>query len=212
MSDTSQGPDWWLASDGKWYPPQPPPPPPLTLSPPLNVEQLPDDRRIESTFDSAMEGLRTSGASAETRELVELLARHGEAEGAILNRYKRFAVEASAPETRYLVQLILDDERRHHRLMVEMANALAWGISRESPYPAVPDVTHKDAGNRALTEETQHLLKSEEQDRLDLKDLRKRLRPFRDTTMWELLVDIMLMDTDKHIRILGIIAKQCENR
>lgn len=22
MSDTSQGPDWWKASDGKWYPPQ----------------------------------------------------------------------------------------------------------------------------------------------------------------------------------------------
>lgn len=22
MSDTSQGTDWWLASDGKWYPPQ----------------------------------------------------------------------------------------------------------------------------------------------------------------------------------------------
>ena len=22
MSDTSQGPGWWLASDGKWYPPQ----------------------------------------------------------------------------------------------------------------------------------------------------------------------------------------------
>ena len=23
MSDVSQGPDWWIASDGKWYPPQP---------------------------------------------------------------------------------------------------------------------------------------------------------------------------------------------
>ncbi len=22
MSETSQGPDWWLASDGKWYPPE----------------------------------------------------------------------------------------------------------------------------------------------------------------------------------------------
>src|SRR5690554_2550534 len=22
MSDTSQGPGWWLASDGKWYPPE----------------------------------------------------------------------------------------------------------------------------------------------------------------------------------------------
>ena len=32
MSDVSQGPDWWIASDGKWYPPQsamnPPTPPP----------------------------------------------------------------------------------------------------------------------------------------------------------------------------------------
>jgi hypothetical protein len=30
MSDVAQGPGWWLASDGKWYPPQnvPPPPPP----------------------------------------------------------------------------------------------------------------------------------------------------------------------------------------
>lgn len=33
MSDTSQGEGWWLASDGKWYPPEsathlPPPPPP----------------------------------------------------------------------------------------------------------------------------------------------------------------------------------------
>lgn len=27
MSDRSEGQDWWLASDGKWYPPQPPPPP-----------------------------------------------------------------------------------------------------------------------------------------------------------------------------------------
>lgn len=28
MSDTSQGNGWWMASDGKWYPPQSAPPPP----------------------------------------------------------------------------------------------------------------------------------------------------------------------------------------
>lgn len=33
MSDTSQGPGWWLASDGKWYPPQPGP----TATPPTEV-------------------------------------------------------------------------------------------------------------------------------------------------------------------------------
>lgn len=29
MSDAQQGPGWWLASDGKWYPPQTATPPPL---------------------------------------------------------------------------------------------------------------------------------------------------------------------------------------
>ena len=27
MSDFPQGPGWWQATDGKWYPPEPPPPP-----------------------------------------------------------------------------------------------------------------------------------------------------------------------------------------
>ena len=43
MSDSSQGPGWWLASDGKWYPPQsvpepvapPPPPPPFSTGAPV---------------------------------------------------------------------------------------------------------------------------------------------------------------------------------
>jgi len=39
MSDTQAGPGWWLASDGKWYPPEQhasatAPPPPPTVAPP----------------------------------------------------------------------------------------------------------------------------------------------------------------------------------
>jgi len=42
MSESPQDPDWWLASDGKWYPPQshvPPPPPPPP--PPSSEEPVP---------------------------------------------------------------------------------------------------------------------------------------------------------------------------
>lgn len=52
MSDISEGPGWWLASDGKWYPPQlaqgiPPPPP--WLPTPQSVPEGPfqrDHRRL----------------------------------------------------------------------------------------------------------------------------------------------------------------------
>jgi len=37
MSDASQGPGWWLASDGKWYPPEPVAPPPPSAAPPPPV-------------------------------------------------------------------------------------------------------------------------------------------------------------------------------
>lgn len=51
-ADTSQGPGWWLASDGKWYPPEstlPPPPAPrpaplagsTTWRPPIKKQQRP---------------------------------------------------------------------------------------------------------------------------------------------------------------------------
>lgn len=34
MSDTQQGPDWWLASDGRWYPPMDPTAQAIAPSPP----------------------------------------------------------------------------------------------------------------------------------------------------------------------------------
>jgi hypothetical protein len=42
MSDVSQGPGWWLASDSKWYPPQQAqalPPPPSSYYPPAVTDE-----------------------------------------------------------------------------------------------------------------------------------------------------------------------------
>ena len=92
-----------------------------------------------------------------------------------------------------------------------MANAIAWGLIDESADPVLPDMTHKDAGNRALAEETQRLIQAEESDHVELKRLRKRLRSFKNTSLWELIVDLMLLDTEKHLRILRLVAKNTES-
>jgi hypothetical protein len=41
MSDTSQGEGWWLASDGKWYPPTASPAPTVPVPPPYVPAGLP---------------------------------------------------------------------------------------------------------------------------------------------------------------------------
>lgn len=158
-------------------------------------------------FDNARRGLEAVGASVRDRELVELLIRHGQEEGQILDRYNRFVTEAHSAAARYLVQLIIADEERHHRVMVELANAVAWGWSELSPQPAVPDLPVSTRAASDLVAETHRLLAAEKQDRKELQKLHKEFAAYSEYTLWDLLVDVMLLDTEKHMHILSFIEK-----
>ena len=155
-----------------------------------------------SGFERALDGLRATGASTTIRTLVELLARHGAEEGRILAEYERAAASMADPAARYLIDLILDDERRHHRMLIELATAMAWGTVDGSATSVPPLGWHVDDG---LAEATRTLRRYEEEDRHELETLRKRLRPFEDTTLWGLMVQMMILDTEKHATILKFL-------
>lgn len=160
-------------------------------------------------FERALDGLRATGASVTIRDLVELLARHGAEEGRLLAEYERAASSASDPAARYLIDLIMEDERRHHRMLVELATSMAWGTlsSVESSVP--PLGWHLD---EELLAASRTLREYEEKDRRELKALKKMLRPFEETTLWSLLVQIILLDTEKHATILRFLEQHAEVR
>ena len=160
---------------------------------------------METEFRDAIRGLRATGASESTRGVVEALDRHGREEAELLERYGRFVDESESPADRYLVRLILEDEQRHHRVLEELANAIAWGHVKGAPEQVVPPVPTRYRGDEALRSETRALLNHELRDRIQLRRLRRRLRTCGDVGMWELLIDLMRLDTDKHIRILRLI-------
>lgn len=156
-----------------------------------------------TTIDDALRGLKETGASASDRELVQLLAQHEAEEESVLARYERFAHETNSPAVRYLIGLIIEDERRHHRMLAELANAIVWGEWQ----PICDMVPELDPGlaETVVVEATQGLLDAEQRDRAELKKLRKKLRDYRDTTLWDLMADLLMMDTGKHIRILRFL-------
>jgi len=158
---------------------------------------------MATRFEKALEGLHATGASVSTHEVVEALDRHGREEAELLERYKRFIEEAESPAARYLVQLILDDEQRHHRVLGDLANTIAWGWTKGAP-EALPPLP-KGGGDGALRAETRALLGHELRDRTQLRRLRRRLRSYGDAPLWGLLVDLMRSDTEKHIDILRFI-------
>lgn len=157
-------------------------------------------------FDQARLGVLATNASADDRDLVDLLRRHGADEGEILAEYEQFATTADSPVARYLVGLIIDDERRHHRVLEEMANSVAWGgFDPGHPVDRLPGLDQ--AASDELRLQTRRLLEFERQDARALKALRRSLKDYADTTVWRLLVDTLLLDTEKHERILGFILE-----
>jgi hypothetical protein len=164
------------------------------------VEPLP-----EATFDSAAEGVVKVGASTHERAMVALLTAHAREEEHLLEAYDRVGRQSASAVVRYLVALIVEDEHRHHRVLAELANAIAWEGSDRSPVRSVPDVRPgRDGG---IVEQTKTLLDAEKADRRQVRKLRRELAAYRDTTAWPLLLELMSLDTEKHIRILRFIAE-----
>lgn len=160
--------------------------------------------RSETGFDRAMEGLRATGASVDIADLVKMMAEHGRDEGRLLEQYQELA-QSTGGATRYVIDIILDDERRHHRLLSEMANAMAWGTFGDPDEPATP--TLGGGISRELSHQTARLRRREAADHRELLRMRARMRPFADTTLWGLLVDMMILDTQKHIAMLRFLER-----
>lgn len=117
----------------------------------------------------------------------------------------------TGPEhVRYLIDMILQDEARHHQTFTELVNRLRSDIDFRDYEPKVPYLRREHASREGLIEATDRFLAFERADAKSLHQLQKELRPVRDTTLFALLVKLMELDTEKHIAILEFIRRTAE--
>jgi rubrerythrin len=147
------------------------------------------------------------GASVWEEELYTHLTSHLNNELELLQAYRAAAAESNSAAFRYLVDLIMDDEMRHHRVFEELANALRSDVEMRPVEPAVPDLGGFGGLPDKVVELTDALLAREEQDAVELRHLRRQLRDVRDTTLWQVLVTMMELDTEKHAELLRFVRK-----
>jgi hypothetical protein len=166
---------------------------------------------MTSNLSTAPHPLTELAGSELDEKLLALFQQHVEGEQEILEAYAAFRDEG--PEhVRYLIDLILTDEARHHRTFRELVNRVCADIDWRTYGPQVPYVTKVRTGAPALVEATDRLLAFEHADAKSLHSLQKELRPVRDTTLFSLLVTLMELDTKKHITILEFIRRRALDR
>jgi rubrerythrin len=142
-----------------------------------------------------------AGLSAANAHLYRQLLEHVESEGELIGEYERLVGSAS-PYVSFLAGLIAEDERRHHGLYEEWIESLE--TIAELQYAGLPPVLSSHEASDLVTT-TERLLEFERNDSTELEAMAKRLHGLKDQTLWELVLEVMRMDTEKHIRILEFI-------
>ena len=142
------------------------------------------------------------GGSVWDEEIYQAFRSHVEEEDHLLQEYKRLAENESSPDVAYLTSLILDDEKRHHKLFEQLAETVRHVVELVPDAAGVPDVPLRRPGSHSLRTVTEQLLKFEREDLRKLRQLRRSLKPVAETTIWPLIVETMELDTRKHILIL----------
>jgi hypothetical protein len=145
------------------------------------------------------------GASEWERDLFNHLTSHIERERAMLEQYMRAAEETESKAFAYLVGLLVDEERHHHQLFASLASSLKTEAELSGADPTIPYMDFDRADHERIRALSRQLLDREGDDARDLKRLHKEMRDIADTTLWDLIVNLMRRDTDKHIAILEFV-------
>jgi hypothetical protein len=136
-------------------------------------------------------------------EMVRHIEQHVEDEREMLVVYGTLLRQSDNPAVRYLLELLLDDEKRHHRVLIEMLDQFRTSDKVAEQPPRVPWMTRRPDPEIAAA--TRRLRRAE---RADLRRLRTLRRKFsRSRSLNGVLVDSLMLDTRKHIRYLRAIQR-----
>ncbi len=135
------------------------------------------------------------------------LLEHAFKEDELLHSYQRVAQQSGSPYVRYLVDLIVADEKRHHDLFADWALQLADHATFRSAEGSMPEVQEVPGDHETLLAATERLMAAEREDLRKTRQFRKETRDMRNTTVWPIVLDIMARNAKSHIRVLKFIRK-----
>jgi hypothetical protein len=144
------------------------------------------------------------------RELIHHLGTHVDSEQEVLDLYQRLSSN-DHPYIAFIAGLIGEDETRHHRLFLDWIETIkALAELRDSP-DAIPHLDRRPV-DLDTVDSVKRLLAFEEEDLVAVKRLRREVHDVRNTTLWGALVDYLIADTKKHIKMLHFLLARIDER
>jgi hypothetical protein len=137
------------------------------------------------------------------RRLAERVRSHIVAEREMLEAYSD--VDTAEEHVRYLIGLLLEEEMRHHHFLNEIAVGLLRDPADASTMTGTPPIATNEDPERLLAQTTK-LAAFEADDLRELAELKRALAAAEGTELMQLMVELMVADTRKHLKILAFLG------
>lgn len=170
-------------------------------------EKIPvTERPYQAVLGQTVEGLEGEGGS-EVERLMNKFESHEGHEREFLNRYKEVADKSKSRLIKFLLQLIISDEEKHHAVTHAMVSTLEGSLRWTKPEDAIGNLRAGEEEKEELLKLTGDFIRVEKD---GIKEYKKLIKECRDYYhgVFGLLLDTMIQDSEKHIRILQFLQKK----
>jgi len=143
----------------------------------------------------------------EAERLLKEFESHDGKEGDFIRSYKDIAAKSNDPLIKYLLQMIITDEERHHAVMHAMASSLRGSINWSKAADAIPSMSELGAEKGELMKLTTDFIKLEKDGIKESKQLLKSTKGYYQG-LFTLLVATTIHDSEKHVEILDFLRQR----
>jgi rubrerythrin len=148
-------------------------------------------------------------APSTTDELLRILDGHVGGETEHIDAYRKLAYEIADPVVSVLMDLVIEDEERHHDLLHRMASRLRNDLEATKSADALPYASRAPDGGQGLAAVVEGYARDETTSAREMRRLAKDARSLYGGLLG-LLLDTMADDSEKHERILRFVLKRLE--
>jgi len=148
-----------------------------------------------------------SGAISEVERLSNEFEAHEGHEGKFLLQYKELVKQTGNPLIKFLLQLIVSDEEKHHAVSHAMLSTLKGDLNWTKPEDALRGLYNLGAEKDKLLEVTEGFIEVE---RTGIKEYKKLIKESKGYyhDLFVLLFQSMVHDSEKHIKILEFLRQR----
>jgi bacterioferritin (cytochrome b1) len=146
---------------------------------------------------------------SEVERLINEFEAHETQEGKFLRHYQKLAGETDNRMVKFLLQMIVSDEEKHHAITHAMAATLKGDLNWTNPQNALRGLYDLGEEKGNLLEVTKDFIRVEKEGINEYRQLIKESKGYY-SDLFGLLFRSMIHDSEKHIEILEFLHKKLQ--